>query len=671
LLKILLFSGLLSGSLGEIYMRLIKLFLWISLVLILIPGSLFANEKTLTIVHTNDLHSRFLGHSPNMDYTPLKTGDDETVGGWARIATVITTEKKKSKNPTLVLDAGDFLMGSLFHMMSREEGFELRLMKEMGYDVTTLGNHEFDLRPVGLANILKSASSKGGMPLIVSSNLIFHKEDKRDDLLEEVYDQGLVKPYVILEKGGIKIGVFGLMGKDAAEKSPFASPVKFRDIHDVSRRMVKMLKEKERVDVIVCLSHSGLEGGMRSEDVMLAEEVPGIDIIISSHSHTKVLKPIIINNTIIVQAWAYGKHVGLLDVAVGSDGVSLKSYKIVEIDDRIKGDDGIDRRIKSFIQIIDREILAELDLSFYKPVAETDFDLTIKTEETNLGNLIADSIRWYINRLEYNPEDPLSKVQLAVQSNGLIRSPVLAGKTGLIAVCDLFRSTPLGIGWDDTMCYPLITFYIYAAEIKKALEILTSIAPMKDDDYFIQVSGIKCKYNPYRMLFDRVTEINIEDEQGNFKPLDYSASNRQLYRVAANIYNSTFLKIIGGFTWNILNIVPKDRYGNPITALGTVRVDVDKERSGIQEAKEWKGLMAFMGTFQDKDNDGIPEIPQRYKDNQGRIVKAASLNPIALVSGGNYVTWIAFCVVIFVLAMLVFVIWLGSNIIKRAVTRKV
>jgi len=308
-----------------------------------------------------------------------------------------------------------------------------------------------------------------------------------------------------------------------------------------------------------------------------------------------------------------------------------------------------------------------LGLSFYKPVAETDFDLTIRAEETNLGNLIADSIRWYVNRFEYNPQDPLSKVRLAVQSNGLIRSPVLAGKTGLISVCDLFRSNPLGIGWDDTMCYPLITFYIYAEEIKKALEILTSIAPMKDEDYFIQVSGLRCKYNPYRMLFDRVTEIKIEDEQGNFTPLDYSASNKQLYKVAANIYNSTFLKIIGGFTWNILNIVPKDRDGRPITDLGKMRVDTDKERPGIQEAKEWKGLMAFMGTFEDKDNDGIPEIPQRYRDKQDRIVKAASLNPIALVSGGNYVTWIAFCVVIFSLAILIFIVWFVSKMIKRTI----
>jgi 5'-nucleotidase len=103
--------------------------------ILLYPALLFGEEKLLTIIHTNDLHSHLLGFSPNIDYTPLRTGDDQTIGGWARIAALIKLEKAKRTNPTLVLDAGDFLMGSLFHMVAREEALELRLMKEMGYGV--------------------------------------------------------------------------------------------------------------------------------------------------------------------------------------------------------------------------------------------------------------------------------------------------------------------------------------------------------------------------------------------------------------------------------------------------------------------------------------------------------------------------------------------------------
>src|SRR4030042_7021163 len=103
--------------------------------LLLLPSLLYGKEKLLTIIHTNDMHSHLLGLSPNLDYSPLKTGDDSTIGGWTRIATVIKSEKAKRTNPSLVLDAGDFLMGSFFHMISREEAVELRLMKGMAYDV--------------------------------------------------------------------------------------------------------------------------------------------------------------------------------------------------------------------------------------------------------------------------------------------------------------------------------------------------------------------------------------------------------------------------------------------------------------------------------------------------------------------------------------------------------
>ncbi|MBT4027331.1 metallophosphoesterase, partial [Desulfobacula sp.] len=116
-----------------------------------------AAKNEISILHTNDLHSHFLGFSPNKDYTPQTLSDDETIGGYARIATMIKKIKDQSDGPVLVLDGGDFLMGSFFHMLSREKAFELDLMGKMGYDAVTLGNHEFDLKPEGLAQILNTA----------------------------------------------------------------------------------------------------------------------------------------------------------------------------------------------------------------------------------------------------------------------------------------------------------------------------------------------------------------------------------------------------------------------------------------------------------------------------------------------------------------------------------
>lgn len=634
------------------------------IILLLLPSLLYGKEKLLTLIHTNDMHSHLLGLPSNLDYSPLKTGDDTTVGGWARIASVIKSEKAKRTNPSLVLDAGDFLMGSFFHMISREEAVELRLMKEMGYDVITLGNHEFDLMPKGLAQIITSAQQKGGLPEIVFSSAIFNQENAENDTFEELFKKGLIKPYIIKEVQGIRIGLFGIMGKDAADVSPFARPLKFKNPIETAREMVKILREKEKVDLVICLSHSGLgEEKSRSEDEQLAKEVPGIDLIVSGHTHTKLARPLIVDKTIIVQAYAHGKNVGVLDLAYENGKVKLKGYDLIDIDDRIQGDEKIQKKIESYIELIEKKVLKDISLTFYKVIAKTDFDLNLAEDESNLGNLIADSIRWAINRIDYDRNDPASKVVVAIESNGAIRTDLLRGRTGDIAVCDFFRAVPLGISrGDESMGYPFITCYLYGHEIKKILEVVTSIYPKKGKKYFLQVSGVKFTYNPNRMIFDRVTHIRIGSEEEGYVPFDYSESNRTLYRIAANFYNATFLNFVGRFTYRILNIVPKDRKGDPIVSekpkgnpfdlLLPLRVDGDKGKPGIQELKQWVALMDYVRSFPDKDGDGIPDIPEKYRAKLGRIVKEPSWNPILLLSRGTYVTWIAFAVllVIFLIA---------------------
>jgi len=645
--------------------------------ILLYPAILFGEEKLLTIIHTNDLHSHLLGFSPNIDYTPLRTGDDQTVGGWARIAAVIKSEKTTRANPTIVLDAGDFLMGSLFHMVAREEALELGLMKEMGYDVVTLGNHEFDLMPHGLARILNSRHKKGGLPEIVFSNPIFHPDSIEDDTLEDSFKKGLVKPYVIKEIQGIRIGIFGILGKDAAEVSPFARPMKFRDPIKTSREMVKTLREKEKADLVICLSHGGLgENKSLSEDDRLAKEVPGIDLIVGGHSQTKLEKPLLVNQTMIVQAGGHGEYVGVLDLAYEKGMMDLRGYKLVEIDDSIQADEKIQKKVESYIGLINERVLKKENLNFHKVLAKTDFDMRFADDESNLGNLIADSIRWKINRIDCDRNDPVTKVVVAIESNGVIRDDLLRGKTGNVAVCDLFRTIPLGFSrGDDTMGYPLITCYFYAHEIKKTMEVVTSIYPKKGSNFFLQVSGMRFKYNPNRVIFDRVTDIWIGSEDEGYQPLDYSETNKNLYRIATNIYNATFLGYVGRFTYGILDIVPKDRSGNPVVTktpkgnpfdvLLSLRVDVNKNKPGIQELKEWVALMDYVRDFPDKNRDGFPDIPEKYRGKLGRIVREASWNPVSLLSRGTYVTRIAFGVIMGLVLILGFGVFLFSRKIRR------
>ncbi len=594
----------------------------------------WAAGKSISIVHTNDMHSHFQGFSPEVDYQPFKVNADETVGGWSRVAAVIQRIKGEKSNPVLIVDAGDYTMGSFFHMLNREEAFELRLLKDMGYDVVTLGNHEFDLKPVGLAATLRTAKARGGAPQIVFANAGFDRQKPQLADLEDAFSETGVKSHMILERGGLKIGIFGILGKDAIEVSPFAKPLTFRDPIQTAQDMVKLLRDREKADLVVCLSHGGLrDNPKKSEDEILAAKVKGIDIIVSGHTHTSLEKPILVNGTIIVQAGSYGRFVGVLDIIREADGVTLKNYTLVPVNSSVAGDPKIQKTIDAFKQQLNARILAPKNLSYDQIVAETAWDLKIAAAESPLGNLLADSIRWSVNRVSFDPNDPSSRVVIAVESNGVIRDYLLRGKTGKIAVGDLFRTIPLGIGVDNTMGYPLISFYLYGYELKRALEILTSVRPLKsNDDYYLQISGLRFTYNPRRIPFDRVTGIEIGSEEEGYRPLDYSRSNRQMYRVAANIYNATFLKVVGGFTYSLLDIAPKDKNGQPLETLSSALVDADPSLPGIQELKEWEGVLQYVQSFPDTNGNGIPDFPAKYSGKLGRIVERPSCNPFHLFS---------------------------------------
>jgi 5'-nucleotidase len=430
---------------------------------------------------------------------------------------------------------------------------------------------------------------------------------------------------------------------------------------------VKVLREKEKSDIVICLSHSGLSPNKtKAEDEILAKEAPGIDVIVSGHTHTNLAAPIVVGATIIVQAWVLGMQVGVLDIGWDGKRVTLKGWKPVSIDDSIPGTLEIQRTIDSAMREIDDMVLKERGLSFYKILAETNGDMRSPLAESGLGNMVADMIRWYVDKHDSNPGDPLSKVAFAVESNGVLRDDLERGKTGRISVADLFRVVPLGFGVDDSMGYPLVSVYLTAAEIKKALEVVTSVYPLKGSDYFLQVSGVRFTFNPRRMLFDRVTGIWIGSEEEGYAPLDYSRRNTRLYRVVANYYNSAFLKLIGSFTYHILDIVPKDRNGMPIKDLAAARVDADKKKPGIQELKEWAGLIEYVRQFPDTNGDGVPDIPVKYLEHLGRNVSQPSWNPVALLSHGTFVTWTAFGVVLFLIAMVV----LAVSLVVRAMKKK-
>ena len=404
-------------------------------------------EKKIVILHTNDLHSRLNGFSPEAEYTPWSPGDDETRGGFARIAAILRTEKRNNPGITLTVDAGDFLMGTLFHAMELKTGFQLRLMKQMGYDIVCLGNHEFDFGPAKTAGIINSSLAKGEIPSLLLSNAVLSAEESGDDELEKLYDSKVVLRKFILEKDGLKIGFFSLLGKNAVEVAPLAKPVSFAKQVPFARKMVRELK-KDGCDIVICLSHSGVsrdkKGNWAGEDIRLAKKVRGIDVIVSGHSHSKISEPVIIKGVPVVQTGEYGQNVGRLELVWKNGSVSVRDYRLIPVDDSIAGESDIIAAVEEQQSLVTQEILAPLGLSYSDPVAETDFLLECNEQgdfrSSNLGPMIADAIHSYVNR---HSSDGCDIGMVAV---GVIRDWMVPG---VMTAPDVFRIMSLGSGLES------------------------------------------------------------------------------------------------------------------------------------------------------------------------------------------------------------------------------
>jgi 5'-nucleotidase len=249
----------------------------------------------LLILHTNDVHSR-------IEPFPLGSGRNAGKGGVARRKTVIDNYRKKYDN-VLLLDAGDAFQGTPYFNYFGGE-LEYKLMSKLGYDATTLGNHDFDNGIAGLERNLPHTN----FPILISNY------DFRNNSLKDRF-----KPYTIFVKEGIRIGVFGLgidfkglVSEELHGKTIYNDPIAS------AREMVQELN-RQKCDLIICLSHLGYKYNNNApSDIVLAQKVSGIDLIIGGHTHTFLDHPIVIKNdegfqTLVNQVGFAGINLGKIE----------------------------------------------------------------------------------------------------------------------------------------------------------------------------------------------------------------------------------------------------------------------------------------------------------------------------------------------------------------------
>ena len=254
--------------------RIISCVLVVLCILALIPTAAASNEN-VTILFTHDLHSHF---------EPAVDGDGVSYGGYARLKYVIDAQKSKDPDALLV-DGGDFSMGTLFQTIYETEAAEIRLMGAMGYDVTTFGNHEFDYRAKGIANMLHAAVDSGEMlPQIVEANYKPAPDNEDRQMVLDAMERYGVQEYTVITRGGINFAVFGINGIDSHACAPM-SGMELEDPVEAAKRVVQEIEDSvPQPRVVICLSHSGTdEDQKKSEDEQLAAKVDGIDVIISGH----------------------------------------------------------------------------------------------------------------------------------------------------------------------------------------------------------------------------------------------------------------------------------------------------------------------------------------------------------------------------------------------------
>ncbi|HTQ04051.1 MAG TPA: bifunctional UDP-sugar hydrolase/5'-nucleotidase [Polyangiaceae bacterium] len=585
-------------------------------------GQTAGSGDKLVILHTNDLHSHLMGFGPEEDYTPLTTGDDATVGGVARLAVEIADARARAaaKNePVLLLDAGDFMMGSLFEFLATSASPELSFMQAVHYDATTLGNHEFDWTPKGLAAILLAGAANGVNVPIVASNMVFSDTDPGDDDLEAVAQAGIVQNKLVKTVGGLKVGIFGLLGANAALVTPQAAPVTFEAIADASTRMVNELRQTDGVDLVIALSHSGIDHDGNGEDRVLAQAVPGIDVIVSGHTHDFLTKPVVVGKTIIVTAGSYGQFLGELELSVTPSGttdppaVSIDGYDLASIDDSIPGSADTEALVDQYVDGVD-QALASSNLTYKAVVAETSADLSLPDfAEAPVGDLVTDAYLASAAALE--PDDP---AVIAFDADGQLRAPIQQGKTGDVWLADLFRVVPLGIGEDQLPGFPLVTYYLNAADILSGLELSATQPGEVPKDYFLQLSGLKMQVDPTGTLFGRVTGASLTTDAGDV-PLDRT-DTETCYKIVSTSYVAGLLGVVESVTGGLLSVTAKDSDCKTPVDPTTRYIDADPKTKGVQELKQWQALLGYVSQLPDTDGDGVPNIPPTYSVPQGRIV---------------------------------------------------
>jgi 5'-nucleotidase/UDP-sugar diphosphatase len=593
-------------------------------------------ELYFCILHTNDMQSALIPHSPAVDYHPEE--EDPTIGGFARLATAvdeIRENKRREGEPVLLFDAGDFLGGSAFAWLALS-GYaaELTIMQKMGYNAVAIGNHEYDYGPDVLAQYLLQA----GYPEAHQKTLVLASNTEAPPE-HPLAARGLYRKTGMFElENGLKVGVFGLIGKDAIQVLGETGDMQFLDQHEAARRAVDELKE-QGADIIVAITHSGVD-----EDRELAREVPGIDIIVGGHSETALYKPVLQGATIIVQAGHLGMYLGQLELAYNSNTGKVRVRNeendrpfLIPIDSSFACDPEIDALVREYTLILNAHIDEMTGGKFddiMSTVARSDFILSNQPplSETPLGNFVTDAMRMVAQEVTGK------RVDVASQANGCIRQSIFPGTTehsaGNVSFYEIVEAIGMGHGGDGYPGCPIVSVYLTGEEVRRVLEITILLQEFMGDSYFLHVSGLRYSYNPANAVLLTVPFVDLPipttravtgaelytgdgiQSANSEEYIPLKRGDEQLYHLVTDAYLLLFLPLVTDMLPQ-LEVVPKNADGEPVP-LDRIDELIIRHADG-RELKVWEAVVIYAAQL--SGEGGISQIPDYYAGVAGRITK--------------------------------------------------
>ena len=593
-----------------------------------------------TVLFTHDLHSHFL---------PQTEEDGGESGGYARLKTALDRERAVHPD-ALTVDGGDFSIGSLIQTLYTTQGAELRTMGALGYDAAAVGNHEFDHTGAGFAAMLNAVSASGDrIPALLMANYRPAADNPNKLDIQRAMAACGVRDWMLLERGGVTFGIFGLMGVDSDACAPSSGFV-LEDMAASAQRCVDALKG-EGAQFIICLSHSGTNEKQKlSEDEQLAKKVSGIDLIVSGHTHSTLTEPIVVGDTYIVSSGPYCENLGSITFEWTGDGEKrLTDYHLTPIDETLPEDGEITAMVERWKGLVGGTYLGRYGLTYDEVLTRTAFDLPTPRsgvqEGSALGELVADSFLWATQNLEADAPDVPT---VTVTADGVLRAPLRSGE---ITASMAFDVLSMGVGSDGTSGFPLVGVYLTGKELKAAAEVDASVTPLMPAAQ-LYMAGLEYSFNTHRMFFNRVTDIRLVQENRRTEPAPILGDSSQhessgyqymvtqtdrthseledgqLYRVVTGMYSAQMLGTVKSKSLGLLSLEPKLADGTPVTDFEAC---ILRDENG-SEIKEWYALAAYLKSF------GEDGLPLRYTAPDGRKDVSRSWNPVELIKAPNWIT---------------------------------